>query len=111
MIVAKGVDENELLLLAASLEQRSEHPLARAVLERASESGLQLRDVANVRAIPGKGVTGVVDGMQIAAGNEALFAELGISPGRRAPGSNGSILLSCDRPRVSRLFHCRGPTA
>lgn len=92
--VSDGATEEELLLMAASLEQRSEHPLAKAVLERASHAGLSLHDATNVRAIPGKGVTGTVAGHQVAAGNPALLEELGIvTPVAALPHENGSILL------------------
>ncbi len=91
---APGTTEEELLLMAASLEQRSEHPLARAVLEYASRSGLTLRDATEVRALPGKGVTGIVSGHRVAAGNAALFEELGIvAPAAARQHANGSILL------------------
>jgi P-type Cu+ transporter len=92
--VTQGTTEEELLLIAASLEQRSEHPLAKAVLERASHAGLTLHEATNVRAIPGKGVTGTVAGHQVAAGNAALFEELGtITPVVALQHGNGSILL------------------
>lgn len=82
----EGTSQEELLRLTASLEQRSEHPLARAVLQRASSAGLQLIEAVNVRAIAGKGVTGLVDGHQVAAGNVAMFLELGIQAGIFAAG-------------------------
>jgi P-type Cu+ transporter len=92
--VAEGTTEKDLLLLAASLEQRSEHPLARAVLARAAEAGLALQDAANVRAVPGKGVAGIVAGVEVAAGNAALFAELGVSlPSIPIDANDSSILL------------------
>ena len=92
--VEDGTTEGELLLMAASLEQRSEHPLAKAVLERASHAGQTLHEATNVRAIPGKGVTGTVAGHQVAAGNAALFEELSISaPAVALQHGNGSILL------------------
>ncbi len=73
-----GIAEEELLLLSASLEGRSEHPLAKALLDRAHEIRLALHDPSDVRAIPGKGIIGKVAGHEVAAGNAALFAELGI---------------------------------
>jgi P-type Cu+ transporter len=94
MHVTEGTSEGQLLLMAASLEQRSEHPLAKAVLERASHAGLTLLDVADVRVMPGKGVTGTVAGHQVAAGNIALFEELGIvAPAGALQRDSGSILL------------------
>ncbi len=72
--------ENELLRLAASLEQGSEHPLAAAIMRGAEERGLTLGAAEDFTSETGKGVTGVVDGRQIAVGNVALFASLGIEP-------------------------------
>ena len=92
--VADGTTEKELLAMAASLEQRSEHPLAKAVLDRAAQDGLALQEATNVRAIPGKGVTGTVAGHEVAAGNSALFEELGLgAPAATLQSGTGSILL------------------
>jgi Cu+-exporting ATPase len=76
---AWDMDELTLVLLAASLEQRSEHPLARAVQEYARKQSISTVDVTDARAIPGKGVTGIVQGRQVAAGNSALLIDLGIA--------------------------------
>lgn len=76
---AFGMDEARLVMLAGSLEQRSEHPLARAVIEHAAERGVALSNAADVRAVPGKGLTGTVQGSTVAAGNGALMAELGVA--------------------------------
>ena len=62
VIPAAGVDENELLRLAASVERGSEHPLARAILDAAQERGLALSDVSDFASPSGKGATGTVDG-------------------------------------------------
>jgi Cu+-exporting ATPase len=72
---AQGIDSSELLRLAASLERASEHPLAAAIL--AAVPG-PLREPADFRSIPGKGVLGVVDGRNVAVGNPSLFVELQI---------------------------------
>lgn len=76
---AHSMDKSALVSIAASLEQRSEHPLARAVLEYASAHGIATAGVSDVRAIPGKGLTGTVQGSTVAAGNRALMLDLGIS--------------------------------
>ncbi|MCH9052148.1 MAG: copper-translocating P-type ATPase, partial [Proteobacteria bacterium] len=76
--VSPGVDERELLRLAASLERASEHALAEAIVGGAVERNLELTGVDEFRSLTGKGVTGTVDGKSIALGNAALFAELGI---------------------------------
>ncbi|MGE5271922.1 MAG: heavy metal translocating P-type ATPase [Thiohalocapsa sp.] len=72
--------ENELLRLVASLERGSEHPLAAAILEAASERGLPLAAASGFAAETGRGVVGSVDGRRVAVGNQALFAALGIDP-------------------------------
>ena len=70
--------ESELLRLAASLEQGSEHPLAAAIVAAAQEQGLILAKAENFRSVTGKGVIGTVDGQTVALGNHHLFAELAI---------------------------------
>ncbi len=106
--LAVGATETEVLTAAASLEQRSEHPLARAVLERASNAGVALREATNVRAIPGKGVTGTVDGHEVAAGNAALLAELGIEvPSGLMHGQAASVLLIAIDHKYSGHFTAR----
>jgi len=77
-IVAAGIEENEVLRLAASVERGSEHPLAAAVVAGAGERGIALVRAENVRAIPGKGIAGSVEGKNVALGNLALLAELGV---------------------------------
>jgi Cu+-exporting ATPase len=76
-----GAGDAELLRLAASLEQASEHPLARAVVAGAHERSLELIEPRTVRAIPGKGLVGTVDSHEVALGNAQLFEDLKISTG------------------------------
>jgi P-type Cu+ transporter len=76
---AHGWISEQVLELAAGLEQRSEHPLARAILSAAEKQGLRVPSATNVRAVPGKGIQGSIDGRDVAAGNAALMKELGIS--------------------------------
>jgi Cu+-exporting ATPase len=75
---AEGFTEEGLLRLAASLELGSEHPLASAVLEGARERGVAFAAAGDFSARTGKGVTGRVEGKDIAVGNAALFRELDI---------------------------------
>ncbi|MDG2307723.1 MAG: heavy metal translocating P-type ATPase [Candidatus Binatia bacterium] len=75
---ADGVDEAELLSRAASLERGSEHPLAAAIVGGANERGVALSAVDDFRAITGKGVRGRIDGEDVALGNEAMMAEIGV---------------------------------
>lgn len=76
---AEGMDENEALALAASLEAGSEHPLARAVLGEAEKRGLATSAVDDFRAVGGSGVTGRADGHELLLGNERLLADHGVT--------------------------------
>jgi Cu+-exporting ATPase len=70
-----GVEENELLRLAASLEIASEHPLAAAIVRSAKERGLELSAVSEFDSPVGKGVTGLVDGKRIVIGNVRIMEQ------------------------------------
>ena len=77
---AQGFDREELLRLAGSLEQASEHPLAEAIVAGAKEQGLALGRAEDFASLTGKGVTGIVDGRRVALGNPRLLEDLGIDP-------------------------------
>jgi Cu+-exporting ATPase len=77
-------DDNLLLQAIASLEQASEHPLAKAIVDAAQERGLVLQKVSQFESLTGRGVLGKVNEQQVAIGNQALGEELGISVGRLA---------------------------
>jgi Cu+-exporting ATPase len=81
LTVRPGHGEPDLLRLAASLEQASEHPLASAIVGAARERGLSLSEVTEFRAVPGQGVTGTVDGRRVTLGNQKFFEELKIDLG------------------------------
>jgi Cu+-exporting ATPase len=85
VVPAIGFTADELLRLAAGLEQGSEHPLASAVVKGAAEKGLPPAEARDVRSVPGKGVVGTVEGRQVALGNAALMAELGLPEGELRP--------------------------
>ncbi|MFJ7339555.1 heavy metal translocating P-type ATPase [Streptomyces sp. NPDC101110] len=70
-----GLDEEELLTLAAAAERPSEHPLARAVVDAARERGLHLPDARDFTSAPGVGVTAVVGGRKVAVGAPARLAD------------------------------------
>ena len=73
-IPAAGYTENEVLRWAASLDQASEHPLARSIVNAARERGLVLDKVEHFEATAGFGVRGTVGGKHLALGNAALMA-------------------------------------
>jgi Cu+-exporting ATPase len=79
VVTAPDVDENTLLRLAASVEQASEHPLARAIIEAAKARALPLDQISSFVAHPGKGATGNVGGKAVALGNTALMGDLNIA--------------------------------
>ncbi|ACJ16323.1 heavy-metal transporting P-type ATPase [Thermococcus onnurineus NA1] len=76
-VVTFGMDEKELLGLVASAEKRSEHPLGEAIVRKAQELGLEVKEPQSFEAITGKGIKAVVDGKEILAGNRKLFKENG----------------------------------
>ena len=71
-------DEREVLSLAASLEDVSQHPLAQAIVNRASELGISLYPVENFQALHGKGVTGIINSKQVLLGNAKLLDDFAI---------------------------------
>ena len=78
IIAMNGLPEKELLLIAASIEKPSEHPLADAVVEKALDSGLILKNAEKFEAVPGRGVTAELDNIRYIAGNLAFMKERGI---------------------------------
>ena len=76
----EGLDEAELVRLAASLERASEHPLAAAIVAGAAERGVALAEVTGFESITGKGVRGQVAGRAVAIGNRAMMAAVGADP-------------------------------
>ena len=72
-IAPEGVTENELLNLAASIEILSEHPLAKAIVEKSD--GMDLKQVTDFAQVAGQGVRGVIDGKKILAGNYKMMSE------------------------------------
>ena len=77
--VAATYSEDEVLRLAASLEKASEHPLGAAIVNAATEKGLQLSNPTEFSYAVGKGIQGSVDGKRVAVGNAALMSDVGAS--------------------------------
>jgi Cu+-exporting ATPase len=78
-IIPVGCDEKELVSMAASLESGSEHPLGRAVVDRAGEMGLILKNINGFKAVRGKGIKGVLDDVEVLIGSRKFIDETGIS--------------------------------
>ena len=75
VIPERGISEIELIALASSLEKQSEHPLAASILRYAEEKGASISEVITFKAIPGKGVTALLDCTPILGGNAAYISE------------------------------------
>jgi Cu+-exporting ATPase len=80
VIAVGGRSEAEVLQLAASLEQGSEHPLANAIVSAARERSITLQNVDAFLAVPGKGITGSIRGARVVLGNAAMMQEEGVPP-------------------------------
>ena len=78
LIVLAAGAEDRVLRLVASLERRSEHPLADAIVRHAAARSIELADVEAFTSVTGQGATGVVDGVALAVGNAALMADYAI---------------------------------
>jgi Cu+-exporting ATPase len=76
--IGSPANADEMLAVAAAIERSSEHPLADAIVRRATEQRLDIRTVESFRSHTGRGATGTVAGRSVAVGNEALMRELGI---------------------------------
>lgn len=74
-IASFGIDERELLRLAASAERGSEHPLAEAVVRKAASEGISLAEVNGFEAAAGKGVSAKVERRDVVAGNRMIFKD------------------------------------
>ncbi|TNF81497.1 copper-translocating P-type ATPase [Pseudomonas sp. ICMP22404] len=106
-------DEARLLQIAGALQRGSEHPLAKAVLDACAEHGLNVPDVSDSQALPGRGIAGNFDGRRLALGNRRLLDESDLDAGSlaesaqawEAEGRTLSWLLEQGAtPRVLGLF-------
>ncbi|HEY1984914.1 MAG TPA: heavy metal translocating P-type ATPase [Terracidiphilus sp.] len=89
-----GHTEGDLLRMAAAAEERSNHPLAHAIVDQAKERGWTWAAAADAQVLPGRGITGHVEGHDCMLGNEALFAEFLVAlPKHVAPAQPGVTRL------------------
>ena len=75
ILPSEGIAPEALLSMAVSLEQKSEHPLAKAILEYGKEQNLQIAEVTEFQALPGNGLTAVLDGHTLYGGNASCIAK------------------------------------
>lgn len=77
---AKNIDENVVFVFVASVEQASEHPLAKAIVAAAKKRGVSLQSPEDIEIIPGKGIKGYVGGQSVVVGNQELMNDIDIEP-------------------------------
>lgn len=99
-VLPGAASEAELLVVAGAAERRSEHPLAQAVIEESERRGLTLPEASDVLAVPGRGITAVVDGASVLVGTPALLGKRGVrvpdelrAPAGRFAGEGKTVLL------------------
>ena len=83
-----GVSKDGLLWIAASVENASEHPLARAIVEAATEKGVALAEVSEFRSTPGAGVEAVLDGDRVLVGTQKFLQQRGVAGPAGEPAQN-----------------------
>src|SRR5215211_14984 len=111
IVTAKGgPSEAEILHLVASVEEGSEHPLAQAILERARERGIRLGNLSGFDAIPGHGVSAIVDGRRVLVGNRKLMRnrQIGItevdSRAAELQGAGRTVIMAAVDGRLEGAF-------
>lgn len=105
ILPAPGIDPLELLRLTASAEMRSEHPLARAVVEEASARGLVVPEPSEFDYTVARGITAVVEGRTVLVGNRALLEDAGIEAPARDPALVGSdIVVAADGHFIGEII-------
>ncbi|HYD41162.1 MAG TPA: copper-translocating P-type ATPase, partial [Anaeromyxobacter sp.] len=112
---APGFGAEELVRLAAGAERGSEHPLAASIVAGALARGLAIPEATAFQAVPGHGITASVEGRQVALGNAALLARLGVDAAPLAPraeelaaGGNTVVLVAVDGA-LAGLLAARDP--
>jgi len=108
----QGISERELLRLAAGLEAKSEHPLARAVMERAKELSITYEEAEEFTALPGNGLAAAVDGKRLVGGSMRYVSGIvsvprgGRGTGKRIGTAGKDTAAFCNGRRVYRNHRC-----
>jgi Cd2+/Zn2+-exporting ATPase len=99
VVPASGKSRESVLSVAASLEARSEHPVAEAIMGAADEAGIEASTVSEFESLTGKGIRAKLDGGTYFVGKPALFEELGVNLGKIRMASDGGISVEEPSPR------------
>ncbi len=105
----ESVSESELLRIAAAAERRSSHPLAKAVVERAEQAGVQVPEPTRFEVVRGRGIKADVDGTPVLAGNAALLTENGVAIPARADGDDQTMVFVAAGGRALGVLHLADP--
>jgi Cu+-exporting ATPase len=98
-----GSDPATLLRLAASLERLSEHPIASAIVRAAQDRGVRLTDPESFRSEAGLGVSGRVDGREVAVGNALFLERLGSPVGSTSRSGHTSVFVTIERTLLGEI--------
>jgi P-type Cu+ transporter len=108
VLAAPGTSRDDVIRLAAALQQTSEHPLAHAVMERVRSTGLVVPPSREPKALPGRGLTATIGDQTLALGSTRLLRELGADPGALAADAQA---LERDGRTISWLIRQAGGAA
>ena len=104
-----GSSEDQLLRLAAAAERRSSHPLAKAVVDRAAQAGIQVPEPTTFEVIKGRGIKADIEGSLVLAGNAALLAENGVTIPTRSDAEDGTMVFLAAGGRALGVLHLADP--
>ncbi len=99
------MDEDRILRLVASIERRSSHPLAEAIVRYAQERAVDLVEPSEFEVVPGRGVRAMIDGQRIIAGNEAFLNEAGVPVASPSDGEALSAVYVAANGRMLAVIH------
>ncbi len=104
LIEISGSDQDEILKIAASLQSGSEHPLAKAILGTSKERGLRVKSANDLRALPGKGIQGTIDGVRFQMGSARMLEDLKMTVPIEQQVMTTSYLVALETPEILAVF-------
>ena len=104
LIEISGSDQDEILKIAASLQSGSEHPLAKAILGASKERGLRVKSANDLRALPGKGIQGTIDGVRFQMGSARMLEDLKMTVPIEQQVMTTSYLVALETPEILAVF-------
>ena len=104
-----SVREEELLRIAAAAERRSSHPLAKAVMERAQQAGVQVPEPTSFDVIRGRGIKADIEGKVVLAGNAAFLTESGVTLPERSADNDQTVVFIAVGGRALGVLHLADP--